>query len=174
MAYQTSTSIGGILQYCHHHLEVEYRAAAATASTTTASAPIKVGYTTYMSAQYPSISSINVSISIFKASRHISISDLYTKLLFLDQLNVILQTAADAYLVSVYHLNPLIQFQIKEIFDSIMSVITSTSPSDLTSEESPSVPYYLPSVSPKSDPSIFLETSLSELTSEESPTVSDT
>ena len=67
-------------------------------------------------------------------------------------INTTLQRISDAYFTSFSIPNPLIQFQIEELFDSIMTVITSTSPPDIPSEETPSgYPTYTPSVSTKAE-----------------------
>ena len=67
-------------------------------------------------------------------------------------INTNLQRVCDAYFVSVSIPNPLIQFQIEELFESIMTVIPSTYPPDIPSEEPPSgYPTSAPSVSTKAE-----------------------
>ena len=89
-------------------------------------------------------------------------------------INTTLQRVSDAYFTSVSIPNPLIQFQIEKLFDSIMTIIPSTTPPDIPSEEPPSVyPTSAPIVSTKAETKSLIETYPYELTSEELLTVTD-
>ena len=67
-------------------------------------------------------------------------------------LNNTLQKVSDSYPTSIFLPKPIIQFQIEELFDSIMTAITSTSPPDIPLEEPTSgYPTSAPSVSTKSE-----------------------
>ena len=70
----------------------------------------------------------------------------------MSHINTTLQRVSDDYFASFSIPNPLIQFQIEKLFDSIMTIIPSTTPPDIPSEEPPSVyPTSAPSVSTKAE-----------------------